>query len=301
MWRFSGIFRNVNLLVRPKLHMEDYFLESKLSENLKKADISLELSLENTSQSKAKRLVKFDIYRPKKNKWLNLAKSEISLEASTSKTITMKAKFSDFDLWSAETPNLYSYRIRMFKEDELIESIEGKYGFESEIVNGQLLVNKVIMVNGVNRHEHNAYTGRTVSEKDMIEDIMIMKQNNINSVRTSHYPNHPRWYELVDDYGLYLVDEANMESHGLRDFIPKSQKKWKNATLDRMKNIVERDKNHSSIIIWSLGNEAGFGDNHRNMAAWVRTRDSSRPVLYEQAFEDKVVDIVSQCMRRLKT
>ena len=213
-----------------------------------------------------------------------------------------KFQFRGFKTWSAETPNLYPYRIKLFKGNKLEETIEGKHGFRRiEIKNGQLMVNgKTIMVNGVNRHEHNAYTGRTVSVKNMVEDILLMKKNNINAVRTSHYPNSPEWYSLCNEYGLYLVDEANMESHGLRDFIPKSEKKWKKATLDRMKNMVERDKNFSSIIIWSLGNEAGFGENHKNMASWVRSRDDSRPVLYEQAFEDKLVDIDSLCMQQLQ-
>ena len=295
MWRFSGIFRSVNLLVRPKAHIEDYFFDSRVSNDLKSAKIRLELVLENTQSSLVSKKVAFEIYNPEKKIWQRLNTFDVDLKPNSKIRFVRNSSFRGFKTWSAETPNLYPYRIKLFKGNKLEETIEGKHGFRRiEIKNGQLMVNgKTIMVNGVNRHEHNAYTGRTVSVKNMVEDILLMKKNNINAVRTSHYPNSPEWYSLCNEYGLYLVDEANMESHGLRDFIPKSEKKWKKATLDRMKNMVERDKNFSSIIIWSLGNEAGFGENHKNMAAWVRSRDNSRPVLYEQAFEDKLVDIVS--------
>ena len=266
MWRFSGIYRNVNLILRPKVHIEDYFLRSELSNNLKSSKLSLDLTVENTSPQKVMRSFKLEMYRPEEKKWKQLSRANIEIDALKSKSVTLDARFTKFKLWSAETPHLYPYRIRMYEQGKLVETINGKFGFRKvDIKNGQLRVNKkTVMINGVNRHEHNAYTGRTVTEKNMIQDILLMKKNNINAVRTSHYPNHPKWYELCDEYGLYLVDEANLESHGLRDVIPKSQKKWKNATLDRMKNMVERDKNHASIIIWSLGNEAGFGENHKN-------------------------------------
>ena len=156
-----------------------------------------------------------------------------------------------------------------------------------------LLNNKAITFRGVNRHEHDPFTGRTLSLQRMVQDIELMKKANINAVRLSHYPHDIRFYRLANRYGLYLVDEANLESHGLRNFIPKSLGAWRDACVDRMRSMVERDKNMPAIVIWSLGNEAGFGDNHRAMAAYARKKDPSRPLLYEQAGEDALVDIVS--------
>ncbi len=158
--------------------------------------------------------------------------------------------------WSAETPNLYSVLIQLKNEEgEVIEVVTCKTGFKtSEIKNGQLLINgRPIYIKGVNRHEHDPVTGHVVSEASMMKDIQVMKRFNINAVRTSHYPNDPRWYELCDEYGLYVIDEANIESHGMR-YDPETtlatKPEWKAAHLDRTERMVERDKNHPSIIIW---------------------------------------------------
>ena len=198
--------------------------------------------------------------------------------------------------WSAEQPNLY--RLLLTLKDAAGKSVEVttcQVGFRRvEMKGGFLLVNgQRIYLKGVNRHEHDPVTGHTVSVESMIRDIQLMKQLNINAVRTSHYPNDPQWYELCDRLGLYVIDEANVESHGM-GYGEKSLAKdpaWKEAHLDRTRRMVERDKNHPSVIIWSLGNEAGNGVNFYATYDWTKQRDPSRPVQYERAELDRNTDI----------
>ena len=185
--------------------------------------------------------------------------------------------------WSAETPNLYTLVLSIFNLDgDLIETVSTKIGFRSvELKNGQMLVNgEPIIIKGVNRHEHDPVMGRTVDENLMVKDILLMKQFNVNAVRTSHYPNHPRWYELCNEYGLYVMDEANLESHAFWSKFTLDPV-WRPAFVDRAKRMVLRDVNHPSIIFWSLGNEAGYGPNHDAMAEWIRNYDPSRLIHYE--------------------
>ncbi|MEO0532038.1 MAG: glycoside hydrolase family 2 TIM barrel-domain containing protein, partial [Planctomycetota bacterium] len=182
------------------------------------------------------------------------------------------------------------------EDDETIEATALNVGFrEVEIKDGVLLVNgKYVYMNGVNRHEHHHVTGHYVSRESMIEDIVLMKQHNINAVRTSHYPTCPDFYNLCDEYGLFVIDETNIESHGM-GYGPESLAKhesWGPAHLDRAQRMVERDKNHASIVIWSLGNEAGNGVNQMASYDWIKARDPSRPVQYEQAYyKDRNTDI----------
>ncbi|MFX1594179.1 MAG: glycoside hydrolase family 2 TIM barrel-domain containing protein, partial [Promethearchaeota archaeon] len=155
-------------------------------------------------------------------------------------------------------------------------------------INGQPIIFK-----GVNRHEHDPFHGRALPYNRMIQDIKLLKQNNINAVRTSHYPNHPKWYNLCDKFGIYVIDECNLESHGLRDVLPKSDPKWTKACLDRMIRMVERDKNHPCIVMWSLGNEAGMGENFKKMKDFALEIDSTRPIHYEGDFAQEVSDVIS--------
>jgi beta-galactosidase len=199
--------------------------------------------------------------------------------------------------WSAETPNLYTLYIEFLDPyGELIEATRTHVGFRRvEVKDGMLHVNGVpIYIKGVNRHEHDPVTGHFVSKDAMRREIELMKQFNINAVRTCHYPDDPYWYELADIYGLYIVDEANIESHGY-GYEPETtlgnQPAWKEAHLARTRRMVERDKNHPSIIIWSLGNEAGNGVNFYETYDWVKNRDPSRPVQYERALLDDNTDI----------
>ncbi|MDR1596540.1 MAG: DUF4981 domain-containing protein [Treponema sp.] len=187
-------------------------------------------------------------------------------------------------LWSHEAPSLYVLVVSLFRDGRHIESTAFCTGFRSvEIKNRELLINgKAVLIKGVNRHEHDEKTGKTLSVESMIRDIMLLKQHNFNAVRTSHYPNDERWYELCDRYGIYLTDEANIEHHCFYDQLCRDTV-WSYAYISRVQRMAERDKNNPSVIIWSLGNESGDGPNHRLTGAWIRRFDPTRPVHYEGA------------------
>jgi beta-galactosidase len=199
--------------------------------------------------------------------------------------------------WTAETPALYSLVLQLADAGGAArEVVATRIGFRRvEVAGGQLRVNGVpIVVRGVNRHEHDPVTGQTITESRMLEDIALMKSLNINAVRAAHYPNLPRWYELCDEHGLYVVDEANIESHGISfdaDRTLANKPEWGPAHLDRTRRMVETNKNHPSIIVWSLGNEAGDGVNFRETSAWIKERDPDRPVQYEMAGLQSYTDI----------
>lgn len=209
----------------------------------------------------------------------------------------LRYRVGDVRPWSAEEPNLYALLLTL--EDgagELLQAVRLDIGFRTvEVRDGQLRVNgRPITVRGVNRHEHDPLTGHVVSPESMLRDVRLMKQLNINAVRTSHYPDDPLWYELADRYGLYVVDEANIESHGY-GYDPErtlgNRPEWKEAHLARIRGMVERDKNHPSVIVWSMGNEAGNGVNFYATYDWIVGRDPSRPVQYERAGRDRNTDI----------
>jgi len=209
--------------------------------------------------------------------------------------------------WTAETPSLYTLVLTLRDaSSNVIEAVSCKIGFrEIEIRNGQFLVNgQPIRLRGVNRHEIDPDDGHAISFARMIQDIKLMKQANINAVRTSHYPNDPRWYELCDRYGLYVLDEANIETHGTRGYLA-SDPRWHNAFLNRAIAMVERDKNHPSVIIWSMGNESGYGPNFAAISGWLHAFDPTRPVHYEGAQgeagqpDPATVDIVSRFYPRV--
>lgn len=206
--------------------------------------------------------------------------------------------------WSAEDPYLYTLVLELKGPDGKVKEYTGcKVGFRtSEIKEGQFMINGVpVLVKGVNRHEH-SHLGRTVSKELMLEDIKLMKQHNINTVRNSHYPAHPYWYALCDRYGLYMIDEANIESHGM-GYGPESLAKdtsWLPAHLDRTRRMYERSKNHAAVVIWSLGNEAGNGVNFERTYGWLKSVDESRPVQYERAELSDNTDIYCRMYRSVK-
>ncbi|MDC1107376.1 glycoside hydrolase family 2 TIM barrel-domain containing protein, partial [Prolixibacteraceae bacterium] len=212
--------------------------------------------------------------------------------------------------WSAECPNLYTLLITLKdKNKKTLEATAVQIGFRtSEVKNGQLLVNgKPILLKGVNRHEHDAKYGHVINEASMIEDIKLMKQFNINAVRTCHYPDDPKWYALCDKYGIYLYDEANIESHGY-GYDPKNtlanKPVWEDAHLERVLNMIERDKNHPSVIVWSMGNEAGTGVNYLAAYKAAKKLDTTRPVHYERAeretdITERHTDIIGDMYRRI--
>jgi len=280
-WRMSGITRDSYLIARNKAHLNDFEIIPDLDANY------INGSLKITTQ--------FSNLNAKDNYTLEVQLKDGD-KIITSKVISALSEKQTFEFavnnpkkWSAEIPNLYQVTfILKDKKGNTVEVIHHKVGFRKvEIKGGQLLVNgKAIYIKGVNRHETDPATGQTVSRQRMEEDIKLMKEFNINAVRMSHYPNDEYFYELCDKYGIYVVDEANIESHGMGYDITKTlgnKPEWELAHLQRMQRMVERDKNYTSIIIWSMGNEAGNGYNFYRGYLWIKNRDKSRPIQYERA------------------
>ncbi len=296
-WRISGIERDVYIVSRPPLYIEDFETRTTLNDDFSSGTLELTVDLENRSDLFFKEsTIIARIFRNGKQ----IKKSFLSgksFQPAEKKSITKQFDISYPDLWSAETPYLYEITLELHFGKNMLEATSSHFGFrEVEIKGSQLLVNgKAILLKGVNRHEHDELTGHVVSRESMLKDIQLMKQFNINAVRTSHYPNDPLWYKLCDQYGIYLIDEANIESHGMGyhpDQTLGNNPDWELAHLDRIERMMERDKNHPSIIIWSMGNEAGFGVNFVKAAALMRQIDPYRPTHYERAGEDTATDIV---------
>ena len=286
-WRLSGIYRDVYLMSTPKLHIRDFFVATDLDENYQDAVMSLLVSIRNyDTQISDKGSLKITLLdNDNLEIFSELIEITQPLNYQQELTLNIQKQVLQPLLWSAEHPNLYTLTLELLNEnDDVTEVISCRTGFRKiEIVNGQFLVNGVaIDMKGTNRHEIHPENGRVMSRELMTKDIFLMKQHNINAVRTSHYPNNPLWYELCDIYGIYVWDEANIEAHGLqRGSVLAKDPAWKEAFLDRGKRMVERDKNHPSIIVWSLGNETGHGSNHEALATMIRDRDPSRPIHYD--------------------
>ncbi len=283
-WRLSGIYRDVYLFSTPPLHIRDFMVRTELDQTYQNADLTVMAEIQNFDSSRYENYkLECALFDNKNQAVLPPAEHEFTIHEREKTSINMSMTVANPLKWTAETPHLYTLVLQL-KDNagNVIEIESAKIGFrEVEIKNGQLLVNgKAITVKGVNRHEHDPDNGRTISEEMMIKDIKLMKQFNINAVRTSHYPNDPRWYELCDEYGIYLIDETNIETHELWSKFTKDPR-WKAAFIDRAQRMVVRDKNHPSVIIWSLGNEAGYGPNHDAMAEWIRRYDPTRPIHYE--------------------
>lgn len=297
-WRISGIERDVYLYSTPKIHIRDFFIHAGLDENYINGLLKVEIDLKNSFKKlKAKEYsLEMLLYEKGVKEPINTERKLIEINKLETVRIEFTKEIDNPKQWCAETPDLYDLVLLLRnKDNEIIETVGNKIGFrQSEIKNGQLLVNgKAVLLKGVNRHEHDEYTGHVISYESMLQDIRLFKENNINTVRTSHYPNDPVWYRLCDQYGIYVIDEANIESHGM-GYGEKSLAKdpaWEEAHVDRIKRMVERDKNHPSIIIWSMGNEAGDGVNFKAGYKWIHKRDSSRPVHYERAGKGANTDI----------
>ncbi|MFG0289455.1 MAG: glycoside hydrolase family 2 TIM barrel-domain containing protein, partial [Rhodopirellula sp. JB044] len=295
-WRLSGIFRDVYLWSADQLQIRDYFVHTDLDDNYRDASLSVDVEVANALESAADFTVSAELLDENSDVVTTFEASQ-TVQPNDAAKLTLQEDIAAPKLWTAETPNLYQLLLTLKDADgNTVESTSTRIGFrEVEIKGLKLHVNgKPIYLKGVNRHEHDPETGHTVTREDMIADIQLMKQFNINAVRTSHYPNVPMWYSLCDEYGLYVVDETNIESHGMgygKESLAKDPK-WGKAHMDRLQRMVERDKNHPSIIIWSLGNEAGNGVNFFANYDWIKQRDPSRPVQYEQAhFGDRNTDI----------
>ncbi|MBN1791392.1 MAG: DUF4981 domain-containing protein [Bacteroidales bacterium] len=298
-FRLSGIERDVYLYATPKVHIYDYQVQTDLTNNYTDALLSVTVDVKNhfPGFQSGEHSVEMKLM-DKSDKMIAFGKVKTGIHLKENAQVVLKYEILAPAKWTAETPNLYQLvLILRDKSGKEVEAVSCKVGFrEVEIIKGQLCVNgKPIYIKGVNRHEHDEKTGHVISEEGMLKDIELLKQFNLNAVRTCHYPDHPRWYELCDEYGIYLVDEANIESHGMGYDLNKTlgnNPAWLEAHMDRTIRMVERDKNHPSIIVWSLGNEAGNGSNFYATYDWIKKRDKTRPVQYERAEMERNTDIV---------
>ncbi len=317
MFRLSGIYRDVYLFCTPNIHIRDFFVRTDLDNEYKDADLKVQIEVRNY------------LDRPIENHslYVNLFDSNGDqifekaltrtlerIKANDKVAVEVEQKIVNPQKWSAEHPYLYTLLIAMKDDKGSITEVEScKVGFRKvEIKDGKILINGVpVLFKGVNRHEHDDMRGHNVTADSMIDDIKLMKQFNFNAVRTSHYPNDPIWYDLCDKYGIYVIDEANIETHGLawgmfmervrkmpfhKD--PANDPEWLTAFMERCVRMVERDKNHPCVIIWSLGNEAGYGSNHDAAAGWIHGYDPTRLVHYEGTIHvpgrvSPIVDVVS--------
>jgi beta-galactosidase len=303
-WRLSGIERDVYLHALPSFTLWDFFLQSTLDARYRDGLLDATISLRKFAKATTKKFsVKLELHDAN-NKVIFQQTKAANVYKDTLQQVNIKGTIKNVAAWSAEHPNLYACVISLYDEqNKIIALTQQAIGFRSvEIKNAQLLINGMpILVKGTNRHEHDDINGHVPSRELMIRDIQLMKQFNINAVRTSHYPNDPLWYKLCDQYGLYVVDEANIESHGMgcMPWIPDTTRhpaylsQWAPAHLDRIERLVERDKNHPSVILWSMGNECGNGKVFHDAYTWIRQRDKTRFVTFEQAGEDWNTDIVS--------
>ncbi|MDO5977874.1 glycoside hydrolase family 2 TIM barrel-domain containing protein [Flavivirga spongiicola] len=296
-WRISGIERNVYLYNVPKVQISDVFAKASLDENYENGMLDVSVDIKNNQHESTN--LKLEISLTDSNEMTIWNKIIDKPNISKNETISFKEFIEKPLQWSAEIPNLYKLIIKSVLEEKINEVIKIDVGFRNvEIKDKQLLVNgKPIYIKGVNRSEWDPYFGRYVTKASMMKDIELMKQNNINAVRTSHYPNDEYWYELCNKYGLYVIDETNIEAHGM--FFHEdgyegltNNDDWTDAFMDRTYRMVERDKNHPSIIVWSMGNETGDGNNFVSIYNWIKEKDATRPVQYQEALYEDHTDIV---------
>ncbi|MDF7813061.1 glycoside hydrolase family 2 TIM barrel-domain containing protein [Hymenobacter sp. YC55] len=304
-WRLSGLDRDVAIYSLPKQTIWDFFVHADLDPSYRQGQFIADVTVRNfATAAGTPGRVTVEVLDANGKTVLRQQQAVPAPGAAGLQTVKVSGSVKNVRPWSAETPTLYQCRLTLEDAQGKPLAITGsKIGFRKvEIKNAQLLVNGVpVEVHGVNRHELEPTTGRVVTEAGMRRDLELMKLHNINAVRTSHYPNHELWYKLCDEYGFYLVDEANIETHGYgaelqgrfdKTVHPAYLPEWAPAHMDRIERVVERDKNHPSVIIWSMGNECGNGPVFHDAYKWMKQRDPSRPVQFEQAGEDWDTDIV---------
>lgn len=300
MWKLSGIERGISLTARPKIAVRDFFVKAGLDSSYQNGIFNLGVQVDKVSSINTKQLLQVKLIDDATGKIIFNRKEKLNKVE-----FQFGAVINNVRKWNAETPNLYTLVITQINEKgKVVEAIAHKIGFRTaEVKHGLFLVNgKPIKIKGVNRHEHSMYTAKVITREEMIEDIKIMKQFNVNAARASHYPNAEEWYRLCDLYGIYVIDEANIECDGM-SFSPlktlSDKPEWRAAYLDRTARMFERDKNFCSIITWSLGNESGFGENFIATYNYLKSKDATRPVQYEAGQSTPYTDIIAPMYKSL--
>lgn len=294
-WRLSGIQREVLLLAKPAVSIGDIFVQTIMDREYKNASLQIRPKIKCPANMDIKEYtLEAMLYGPDGSavleqpmkKDLPAIVNEVYPRLDNVRFALMEAPIVNPMKWTAETPNLYTLVFSLKdKEGKLLEATSTRIGFRSieTSVDGKILVNgKPVMFYGVNRHDHDRFNGKALKREEMLADVLLLKRFNFNAIRTAHYPNDPYLYDLCDEYGIYVIDEANLETHGLGSYFS-NQVEWNNAFMERGIRMVERDKNHPSVIIWSLGNESGRGPNHAAMAGWIKDYDYLRLIHYEAA------------------
>ncbi len=287
-WRLSGIERDVFLICTPQTRIRDYKVTAGLDESFENGKFNLDVEIDGKDSP-----IMVNCRITDNGKEIYNSSSEVI----SNKTISFRTDIKQIKKWSAEYPDLYNLEIELIQNGKIKQAIIQEIGFRDiHIENGQLKVNgKAVYLKGVNIHEHHPQNGHVIDLETRLKDISLLKQNNINAVRTCHYPQDPLWYKLCNRYGIYLIDEANIESHGI-GYDPEktlaNKPEWLNAHMYRTQSMVYRDRNNPSVIIWSLGNEAGNGYNMYMTYNWIKETDKTRPVQYERAWKEFNTDIV---------
>ncbi len=299
MWWLSGIFRDVTLLILPPAHLWDLRVRTEFDGDWRDARLDVRAMVQGVARAGRGATLDATLFDTAGAAVATATVAVPARERSGAAILNLRLPVTRPAQWTAETPNLYTLLLTLKdRKGRTIEAVPQRVGFRQvDIRDGVLLVNgKPVKLKGVNRHDHNPDRGKAVSLDDMLNDILLMKRHNVNAVRTSHYPNDPRFYDLCDAYGLYVMDECDLEAHGCgydAPDIPAKTPAWRPAFLDRMRRMVERDKNHPCVILWSLGNESGYGVNHAAMYRWTRRTDPTRPVHYEGDMAGQSSDVYS--------
>ena len=302
MWRFSGIFRSVYLYSKPEEYLQDIFVHAGLDDHYENGKLHVTAKVRNNTAGRVPRgTVEAYLFNQSGEQIgdgpIVTTKTQAAMPAGTQGVADLRATVDHSKKWTAETPDLYTVVVVLKNSNgKTLDIVRSTTGFrEIEIRDRMFLVNgHQVKLKGTNIHDHDPKTGRTVDYQTMLKDVKLMKRHNLNAVRMSHYPHDPRYYDLFDKYGLYIIDEANVETHGISfsdNLLPGSDPLWTDAVVDRARSMVQRDKNHPSIVIWSLGNEAGWGDNFKQMASYIRTADPSRPIHYQHM--NSIADMMS--------
>lgn len=297
-WKYSGIERSVYLYARPQSRVKDFRMTAELINNYKDGELKLDVFLHRPKAGETVEVKVMDkdkvIYDRKK-----------SITSATDTLFTQQQVFTNARAWNAETPNTYTLVVSTFDaQGKPQESFTHLFGFRTvEMMNGMQMINgQAVLFKGVNRHEHDPHKGRTITVGSMIHDIQLMKQFNLNGVRNCHYPNNYAWYELCTEFGLYMVDEANIESHGMmfhKDETLANYPDWEVPFMQRMSRMIARDRNYSAIVTWSMGNESGYGKHFETLYDYTKKIDPTRPVQYEGGGYNSKSDIYCPMYARI--